>query len=232
MLYRKARLLHEPEERRKVGGPFPQGLHDGKPHPLFGRGRALPDPLAIVEKTALAVELRVLDHGQVMLQAYPVREPPQGCRRSEKIPEFSGIVQGGGIVVNVIMDVLAVCMGGNEKGVLSLCPAHSRFIAHPVCLLRGDLSRTEGLPDLIAEHIGVPPLFPARDSLVLCLCQQELGIGCAVVALIGGNELPVLGFLRVLAVVETVFQRLGDGFPLADMVGDQARCGRRLTSSR
>ena len=105
-------------------------------------------------------------------------------------------------------------------------------LAYSVCLLRGDLPRPEGLPDLIAEHIGVPPLFPARDSLVLCLCQQELGIGCAVVALIGGNELPVLGFLRVLAVVETVFQRLGDGFPLADMVGDQARCGRRLTSSR
>ena len=130
------------------------------------------------------------------------------------------------------MDVLAVCMGGNEKGVLPLCPAHSRFIAHPVCLLRGDLSRTEGLPDLIAQHIRIPPLLPARDGFVLCLCQQKLGIGCAVVALIGGNELPALGFLRVLAVVETVFQRLGNSFPLADMVGDQACCGRRLTSSR
>ena len=173
-----------------------------------------------------------MDHRQVMLQAYPVREPPQGCRRSEKIPEFPGIVQGGGIVVNVIMDVLAVCMGGNKKGVLSLCPAHSRFIAHPVCLLRGDLPRTEGLPDLIAQHIRIPPLLPARDGLVLCLCQQELGVGCAVVALIGGNELPALGFLRVLSVVETVFQRLGNSFPLADMVGDQACCGRKLTSSR
>ena len=232
MLHRKAGLLHEPQERRKVGGLFPQGLHDSQPHPLLGRGRAFPDPLAVVEKAALAVELRVLDHRQIMLQAYPVREPPQGCRRSEKIPEFPGIVQGGGIVVNVIMDVLAVCMGGNEKSVLPLCPAHSRFIAHPVCLLRGDLSRTEGLPDLIAQHIRIPPLLPARDGFVLCLCQQKLGIGCAVVALIGGNELPALGFLRVLAVVETVFQRLGNSFPLADMVGDQACCGRRLTSSR
>ena len=33
-------------------------------------------------------------------------------------------VQGGGIVVNVIMDVLAVCMGGNEKGVLPLSLIH------------------------------------------------------------------------------------------------------------
>ena len=42
------------------------------------------------------------------------------------------------------MNVLAVCMGGDEKGVLALSPAHCRFIAHLVCLLRGDLSRLEG----------------------------------------------------------------------------------------
>ena len=120
----------------------------------------------------------------------------------------------------MIVDVLAVCVGGDKKGVLSLCPAHGRFIAHPVCLLRGDLPRFERLPDLVAEHIRVPPLFPARDRLVLCLCQKELRVGGTVVARIGGNELPALGFLRVLAVVETVFQRLGDGFPLADMMGD------------
>ena len=218
-LYRKAGLLHEPQERRKVGGPFPQGLHDGKPYPLFGRGRTFPDPLPIVEKAALAVELRVLDHRQVMLQAHPVREFPQGRRRSEKVPEFPGTVQGGGVVVNVIMDVAAVCVGGNKKGVLALCPAHGRFIAYPVCLLRGDLPRAKGLPDLIAQHIRIPPLFPARDSLVFCLCQQELGVGGAVVALIGGNEFPALGFLRVLSIVKTVFQRLGNGFPLADMMG-------------
>ena len=172
-----------------------------------------------MEKAALAVELRVLDHGQVMLQAYPVREPPQGCRRSEKIPEFPGIVQSGGIVINMIVDVLAVCVGGDKKGVLSLCPAHGRFIAHPVCLLRGDLTRAKGLPDLIAQHIRIPPLFPARDSLVLCLCQKKLGVGGTVVALIGGNQFAALGFLRVLSIVKTVFQRLGNGFPLADMMG-------------
>jgi len=40
-----------------------------------------------------------------------------------------------------------------------------------------------------------------------------------VVALIGRNELPAVGFLRVLPVVETVFEGLRYAFPLADMVG-------------
>jgi hypothetical protein len=39
-----------------------------------------------------------------------------------------------------------------------------------------------------------------------------------VVALIAGDQLPALGLVRVLPVFKTVFQRLGDGFPLADVV--------------
>ena len=124
------------------------------------------------------------------------------------------------------MDVLAVCMGGDEKGILVLGPAHRRFIAHFVCLLRGDLSWLEGLADLIAQHIGLP----ACGGLVLGLGKQKLGVGSHVVALIGGDQFAALGLVRVFSVVQAVFEGLGDGFPLADMVGNQARGGRSSTS--
>ena len=124
------------------------------------------------------------------------------------------------------MDVLAVCMGGDEKGILALGPAHRRFIAHLVCFLRGDLSRLEGLANLIAQYIGLPALLPARGGLVLDFGKQELGVGGHVVALIGGDQFAALGLVRVLPVVQAVFERLGDGFSLADMVGNQARGGR------
>ena len=67
------------------------------------------------------------------------------------------------------MNVALVDVGTNEKLVLALCPAHGRFISHTVCLLGGDLTGLERLADLIAEHIGIPPLLSARDGLVLCL---------------------------------------------------------------
>ena len=111
-------------------------------------------------------------------------------------------------------------MSSNEKSVFPLRPAHGCFVAYPVCLLRGNFPGRKGLADLIAEHICLPLLFPARDSLILCLGEQELGIGGLVIALISGNELPALGFLRVLPIVQTVFQRLPNGFSLADMVGN------------
>ena len=112
----------------------------------------------------------------------------------------------------------AVCMGSNEKSVFALRPSHGCLIAHTVCLLGGDLSGLERLADLIAKHIRIPPLFPARDGFVLGLGEQELRIGGHVVALIAGDQLPALGLVRVLPVFKTVFQRLGDGFPLADVV--------------
>ena len=130
----------------------------------------------------------------------------------------------------MIVDVLAVCMGGDEKSVIALRPAHGRLIAHPVCLLRGDLPRLEGLADLIAEHICVPFLLPACDGLVLGLGQQELSVAGLLVALVRGNQFSALGLVRILPVVKAVFEGLGDGFPLADVVNDQACSGRGSTS--
>ena len=122
-----------------------------------------------MEKAALAVELGIDDDGQIIFQTHPVREPPQGAGRAKEIPELPGTVQRDGVVINVVMDMGLVRMGGNEKGVSALRPAHGRFVSHTVCLLGGDLTGLERLADLIAEHIGIPPLLSARDGLVLCL---------------------------------------------------------------
>ena len=117
---------------------------DGCPQPLLVGGLAFPpQPRSVMEKAALAMELGVGNHGQVIFQTHPVREPPHRPGRADEIPELVGAIQRSGVVVDMVMNVLAVCVGGDEKGILALCPAHRRFIAHPVCLLRGDLSRLE-----------------------------------------------------------------------------------------
>ena len=74
----KAGLLHQSEERRKVGGLFFKSRDDCQPHPLLCGERLSPYPLAIVEETALAVLFGILYHGQIMLQTYPVGQPPEG----------------------------------------------------------------------------------------------------------------------------------------------------------
>ena len=140
-----------------------------------------------------------------MLQTYPVRQPPQGERGADEVAKLPGAVIGGGIVVNVIMNVLFVYMGTDEELILPLCPAHRRFIADAVRLLRCDLAGLERLADLIAKYIRVPPLLPACGGLVLGLAQKELGIGGHMVATIGRDQLAALGLVRVLPVVKPLF---------------------------
>ena len=158
------------------------------------------------------------DDGQIIFKANAVREPPHRTARADKVPELPGAVQRGRVVINVIVDVCLVCVGGNEKGILPLCPAHRRFIADAIGLLRRDLPGLEGLANLIAQHIRVPPLLPACGSLVLGLAQKELSIGGHVVAAVGRDQFTALGLVRVLPVVKPFFQGLRDGFALADFV--------------
>lgn len=54
---------------------------------------------------------------------------------------------------------------------ISFGEAHGQFIAKFVCFLRGDLSRLEGLPDLIGNDISF--VFLPGDLLVLPLGKQE-----------------------------------------------------------
>ena len=112
----------------------------------------VPQPLTVVQIPPLAVELGIYDHGQIVLQTYPVRQPPQGERGADEVAELPGADIGGGIVVNVIMNMLFVYMGTDEELILALCPTHRRFIADAVGLLRRHLTVRERLPDLVAQR--------------------------------------------------------------------------------
>ena len=70
-------------------------------------------------KQSLAGQLRILNDRQLMLDAHTVREPPERPPGTEEISIFPGAIQGSGIVIDVVVDVLAVCVGGDEKGVVA-----------------------------------------------------------------------------------------------------------------
>ena len=83
--------------------------------------------------------------------------------------EFPGTVLGGGVVINVVVNVALVNVGTDKELILALCPAYGRFIADFVCLLRRDLSGRERLPDL--KEQGPALHGPARFRLVLAFQQ-------------------------------------------------------------
>ena len=123
-----------------------------------------------------------------------------------------------------------VRVGHHEESVLPLGPAHRQLIANVQRLLRVQLPRRERLPDLIAQHVRIPLLLPARDGLIPGLAQKKFRVGGEGVALVGADQSPVQGLFRVLTVVEAVFQTLY-GCPLGGLfVGLDIGRGRRCPS--
>ena len=223
--------LHQIEKFVQISGAFRQRSINSKAQSVLIGKRPFPVflPLPIVPILALAPGLRVLHDGQPVFKAQPVREPPKGEAGAPKISEFPGAVKGGGVVINVTMDVLLVGMGGNDKRVPPLCPAHSQLIADTVRLLRGDLARIEGLSYLIAQHIIFFLLFPARHSGIAGLCQKELVRHGGRITFISGDVLSAFCFFRVLAIVQTIPDSLSNRFAFACMALQQS-CGSQKSS--
>ena len=157
----------------KSVGFFSKAARIASRYPLLGRGWLFSDPLSIVEKTALAVLARILDNRQFMFDAHAVREPPQGKGRTDEIMKFPGAIKGRRIEINVIVDMGLVGMRTDEELILSLCPAHRRFITDTVCFFRRNLPGQKRLPDLKEQ---CPARYgPACLCKVLTFYQKKLG---------------------------------------------------------
>ena len=103
------------------------------------------------------------------------------------------------------------------------------LIADTVRLLRGDLPRIEGLSYLIAQHIIGLFLFPARHGGIAGLRQKKLVRHGGGVALISRDILSAFSFLRVLAIVQTIPDGLGNRFAFACMALQQSCGSQRLS---
>ena len=104
--------------------------------------------------------------------------------------EFPGAVKGRGIEIDVVVNVALVGIGADEKLAFAFRPAHRRFIADFVCLVRRHLAGRERLPDLEEQR---PALHgPGRGRLVFAFHQQKLS-GCGRVAKVGGHVPQLLG---------------------------------------
>ena len=122
-----ARLLHQGEKFREVGGPLGKGGINGGPQPVLIGQRSFPpsQPFPIIAKLPLAPRLGIFHDGQSVFQTQAVREPPQSEGRAPEVAELPGTVKGRGVVVDMRVNMLLVRVGRDDEGVAALRPAHS-----------------------------------------------------------------------------------------------------------
>ena len=167
--------------------------------------------------------LRLPHHREAVFQTEGVGQPPQGTAGAEEVPVFMGAVKGGGIVINVVMDMGLVRVGGDDELVLSLRPPHSQLIADTVGILRRDFPGKEGLAYLVAKYILVHLLLPARGGLVPAFPQKKFSVHRGRVTFISGDMFPFFRLDRVLPIVGTVLYGLRHGEPRRGLAFHQSR---------
>ena len=102
------------------------------------------------------------------------------------------------------MDVVTVCVGGNDKRILTLGKPHGKLITDLVGFLGSDLAGFERLPDLIGNHVTF--LSAPSDKFILPFGQHEFFIHRQRTALIAADQLSLIRFVRILRIVRAAFQ--------------------------
>ena len=120
-----------------------------------------------------------------------------------------------------IVNVALVDVGTNEKLVLALCPAHDRFIADFVGLLRRNLTGRERLPDL--KEQGPALHGPACFRLVLAFRQKKLSGGGCRIAEVGRHSSYLF---RIESVGKPILHCLNSSFSRRYLVGPDVGCSR------
>ena len=116
---------------------------------------------------AQPVFLWILHHGQPVLGADQVGQSADSAVAADEVLKLPRTVQRRGVPVDVVVDVLFVGVGTDDKGMVALREAPGKFIAEPVGFLRSDLTRLARLANLIRDHIA--GLLPAGELAVLTL---------------------------------------------------------------
>ena len=120
--------------------------------------------------------------------------------------ELVGTVQGGAVKFDVTVDVFLIHMGSDKELVLPAGKLQSKLISQLICVLRRNFPRLKGLDNQVGDHIVFRCAFTAGFRFVDLLAESKFLPRGIRVALIGGYQQPALCLIRILIIVNPVFQ--------------------------
>ena len=215
------RLLEQLQKCIQVGGLLRQSIVEQDPELVTMGGLG---PVSQPSTIMFAVAFGILHDGISVLDADGITQPPDRPPGAKEIPEFLFTVQRGGVPNDMIMNMLFVDVGTDDKSVMALGEAFSKLHTQAIGFLRGDLAGGKGLPDLIGNYIIRPPLSPGLGG-ILTFGKKELSVSDPTVTLIAGDKSAAVRFFRVLYIVQDVADCRPRRPALAGVQGyDTGRC--------
>ena len=104
----------------------------------------------------------------------------------------------------MVVYVRTVRMGRHDKGIPAFCKPHCQLMSQTVGFFRRDLAGFKGLADLVRDYI-VPGSF-ACDLEIQAFLKHEFFIYRYRITAVGSHQFSLLGFLRILRVIRSVFE--------------------------
>lgn len=119
------------------------------------------------------------------------------------------------------MDVCLVNVRTDDVGMIALSETLCQLTAQTVCFLRRDLAGTEGLAQMVGNHI-IRASYPTGISDVLLLGKKKFTVGNPAVTLPAGNQLPVVGLFWIFHIINDCGDCGSGSTPFADMQRHQS----------
>ena len=95
----------------------------------------------------------ILHDGVAVLDADGITESADRSGTAPEVTEFSGFIQGGGVPDDMVMNMGFVNVCADDKGMIAFCESPCKFATKTIGLLRGDLTGTERLTEMVGNHI-------------------------------------------------------------------------------
>ena len=184
----------------------------------------LAQPLVV----GLAFALWILHDGVTVLNTDCIAEAANRFGAAPEIAELALLIESGGIPNHMIVNMGFVNVRTDDIGMIAFCEPTCQLAAQTICLLRRDLTGTEGLAEVVSNHIIRTPHSPGVSDILL-LGKQELPVGNTAVALPACNESSAICLFRVCYIVNDGFD-CGANCPTLSGVQRHQPRGRQMVS--
>ena len=135
----------------------------------------------------LAFALWILHDGVTVLNTDCIAEAANRFGAAPEVSELAVLIESGGVPDHMIVNMGFVDVCADNVGMIAFCEPPCQLSAQTVCFLRRNLTGTEGLAEVVGNHI-IRTTHPPGVSDVLLLGKQELPVSNTAVALPACNE--------------------------------------------
>ncbi len=151
----------------------------------------------------LPAGFRIFYYRKSMLQTQLVIHSPDCPGRAPEVAQFFLTVQCSRVDNDVIMDMVLIHMGADNKGMVSFVKLQCQLPADLISFFWRNFAGLKCLTEMVGDHI-ICTQISAGQICILSFGQKKLCISKPGITLIAINEFSKIGFLRIFYIIKNI----------------------------